>query len=134
MNFSVQNSSEYYQRNTNPYYNCYLDYDMAKATESFVYILECKDGSLYTGYTTDVQRRMNEHQQGVGSKYVRSRGFHRLLYLERQKTRSSAMIRERQIKTFSPVKKYQLQYSNQNILSDIDELIDVCKNLTSIDT
>ena len=64
----------------------------------FVYIIECKDGSLYTGITTDMERRFAEHQQGEGGHYTRSRGVTRVVYTEPHPDRSSASKREALIK------------------------------------
>lgn len=63
-----------------------------------VYILECMDGSLYTGIATDLARRFREHQNGVGSRYTRSRGARRIVYSEICANRSAAGRREAYIK------------------------------------
>lgn len=65
----------------------------------FVYILECDDGTLYTGYTTDVPRRLKEHNAGTASRYTRGRLPVRLLYFERFSSKSRAMKREAEIKS-----------------------------------
>lgn len=67
----------------------------------FVYIIECKDHTLYTGIATDVARRFEEHKKGIGSRYTRSRGVLRVLYSEKRKTRSAALKREAAIKKLS---------------------------------
>jgi putative endonuclease len=67
----------------------------------FVYIIECKDGSLYTGITTDVLRRFREHQKGVGAHYTRAKGVKKIVYKESCSDRSSASKREAQIKRLS---------------------------------
>ncbi len=64
----------------------------------WVYILECSDGSLYTGSTNGVRRRLAEHNKGRGSKYTRSRLPVVLRYVERARDRRSALRREFQIK------------------------------------
>ncbi len=74
----------------------------------FVYLLQCKDGSIYTGITTDVARRLAEHKAGKGSHYTRARGAKRMLYSEKKRTRSSALKREAEIKSWSRQKKLQL--------------------------
>ncbi len=56
----------------------------------FVYILRCADNSFYTGITTEVDRRMREHERGVGSKYVAAKGFDKVLYVLEVSTRSEA--------------------------------------------
>ena len=64
----------------------------------FCYILECSDGTYYTGWTTDPQRRLSQHNRGSGSRYTRTRHPARLVYVEEQPDRGSAMRREIQIK------------------------------------
>lgn len=56
----------------------------------YVYILRCADETLYTGYTTDLDRRVKEHNQGQGAKYTRGRKPVELVYSEEYRTRSSA--------------------------------------------
>lgn len=67
----------------------------------FVYILQSQDGRYYIGYTTDLKRRMAAHKSGKGAKFTRAFGFGKLLYSERHSTKSLAMKREAQLKTFS---------------------------------
>lgn len=76
---------------------------MAKASGSkwFVYMLRCADGSLYTGITTDVNRRCQQHNAGTASRYARSRGPIRLVYQEAHADRSQASKREAAIKALS---------------------------------
>lgn len=64
----------------------------------FCYILECADGSFYTGWTTDPERRVKQHNCGRGAKYTRMHRPVKLVYVEEQADRSSAMKRERKIK------------------------------------
>ena len=64
----------------------------------FVYILECGDGSFYTGVTTDVDARMNAHAEGRGSKYVYLKGFRKLLRAKSCKDKSDACKCEYAIK------------------------------------
>ncbi|MDD3647388.1 MAG: GIY-YIG nuclease family protein [Candidatus Dojkabacteria bacterium] len=64
----------------------------------YIYILLCKDNSLYTGFTTDIAKRLEDHRSGRGSKYVRSRLPVKLIYSERFRSKSRAMKREAQIK------------------------------------
>lgn len=63
-----------------------------------VYILECADGSLYTGITNDLQRRLSAHRAGTASRYTRSRGVRGIIYTEIRRTKSAALRREIQIK------------------------------------
>ena len=74
----------------------------------FTYMVECGDGSLYTGYTTDVNRRTREHNTGKGAKYTRSRLPVRLVYYEAYETKSLAMHREYELKRLTREKKLKL--------------------------
>lgn len=75
----------------------------------YVYILECNDGTLYTGYTTDLVRRVYEHNYtNLGAKYTRVRRPVKLLYNEEYHTRSEACKREYQIKQLSRKDKLSL--------------------------
>jgi len=67
----------------------------------YVYVLECADGTYYTGYTTDVERRVAEHDAGEGAKYTRGRTPVELVHVEEYDTRSAAMSREHEIKSLS---------------------------------
>ncbi|MDH3353217.1 MAG: GIY-YIG nuclease family protein [Nanoarchaeota archaeon] len=64
----------------------------------FVYILECQDGSFYTGVTNDIDKRMKAHAEGKGSKYVQRKGFRKLLRTKECIDRSDAQKAECQIK------------------------------------
>jgi putative endonuclease len=74
----------------------------------FVYVLQCEDGSLYTGITTDLARRLKEHKSGLGGSYTRSHKAKKFLYSEKKRTRSSALKREAEIKSWPRKKKLQL--------------------------
>ncbi len=74
----------------------------------FVYIIECEDGSLYTGATNNLGRRFKEHKAGKGSKYVRSRKAAKLIFWEEYDNKYDAYKRESEIKGFSRQKKLQL--------------------------
>ncbi len=74
----------------------------------YTYIAECSDGSLYTGYTTDLEKRLLVHNRGEGARYTRGRLPVHLVYWERHETRSAAMAREAQIKRWSRKKKQEL--------------------------
>jgi len=74
----------------------------------YVYVVECSDGTLYTGYTTDVDRRIEEHNSGEGAKYTRGRTPVRLVHTEEYGTRSVAMSREAEIKSMSRGEKEEL--------------------------
>lgn len=73
-----------------------------------VYILRCADGTLYTGVTTDVQRRFNAHQTGKGAKYTRGRGPLELVYREECLDKGAALKRELAIKGLSREEKLKL--------------------------
>ncbi len=73
-----------------------------------VYILRCGDGTLYTGITTDVQRRLEEHLIGKGAKYTRGRAPLKLVYTEVCETKSGALKRELAIKALKRAEKKKL--------------------------
>ncbi|MCF6411938.1 GIY-YIG nuclease family protein [Pseudalkalibacillus salsuginis] len=73
-----------------------------------VYILECCDGTLYTGYTNDIDKRLIAHQQGKGAKYTRGRTPVELVYMEFHLTKSDAMKAEYQIKQLNKKEKQRL--------------------------
>jgi len=73
-----------------------------------VYILECADGSLYTGITTDLERRVTEHEAGQGAKYTKGRNPFKLVYSEHCDDRATASRREIKIKAMSRSKKLGL--------------------------
>ena len=74
----------------------------------FVYVLRCRDDSLYTGYTDDVRHRLKTHQSGKGAKYTRSRLPVTLVYQEELPDKSSALRREAAIKRLTRQEKLQL--------------------------
>lgn len=74
----------------------------------FVYILQCSDGTLYTGIATDVRRRFAEHLAGTGAKYTRSHPPKKIVYQQRFKTRSQALKREAEIKNLTRKEKLAL--------------------------
>ena len=74
----------------------------------FVYLILCGDDTIYTGITTDVERRFKEHQEGTASKYTRARKARKVLYTEQFPTRSSALKRESEIKSWKREKKLKL--------------------------
>ena len=78
----------------------------------FLYIVECKDQSLYTGITTDLVRRVNEHNLGVGAKSLRGKRPVKLVYSEIYDTRSDAHKRENTIKSWK--REYKLRLISQN--------------------
>ena len=74
----------------------------------FLYILKCLDGTFYTGITNDLERRLKMHQAGKASKYTRTRRPVEMLYSEKCGDRSSALIRECEVKDWPRVKKEKL--------------------------
>lgn len=76
--------------------------------EWFVYILECADGSLYTGITNNIEKRLQQHQDGTGAKYTRGRAPHAVVFQESHPDRASASRRENEIKSLERNKKLAL--------------------------
>jgi putative endonuclease len=74
----------------------------------FIYIVECRDGSLYTGITNDLDRRVREHNEGSAARYTRSRRPVALRYHEQVPSRSEALMRECAVKLLSRKEKDQL--------------------------
>jgi putative endonuclease len=74
----------------------------------FVYMVECADRTLYTGWTTNVERRLQTHNAGKGARYTRERGPVQLVYLEEVPSRSAALKRELVIKQMRRVDKLKL--------------------------
>lgn len=81
-----------------------------------VYMLRCADGSLYTGWTYDIEKRLAAHSDGSGAKYTRSRLPVELVYLEHVQDKSSALKREAAVKKLTAHKKRLLLSSNENEL------------------
>lgn len=78
------------------------------ATAWVVYILRCRGGSLYTGITTDPDRRLKQHNAGTASRYTRSKRPVKMIYREEQPTRSDALKREAAIKRLTRAAKLKL--------------------------
>lgn len=74
----------------------------------YVYIVECKDGTLYTGWTIDIKQRLTEHNQGKGAKYTRGRIPVVLKYLEEVGSKPEALKREFSIKQLARAEKIAL--------------------------
>ena len=73
-----------------------------------LYVLECKDGTLYTGITDDLERRLAVHRAGKGAKYTRGRGPLTLRYVEECEDHSSALRREYAVKQLKKAEKLAL--------------------------
>ncbi|MDK9866917.1 MULTISPECIES: GIY-YIG nuclease family protein [Staphylococcus] len=74
----------------------------------YIYIVKCKDGSLYTGYAKDIEKRVEKHNKGQGAKYTKIRRPVELVYQEIFDTKSEALKREYEIKTYSRQQKLVL--------------------------
>lgn len=75
---------------------------------AFVYILQCNDGTYYTGYAVDLDKRLQQHQAGIACKYTRGRRPVALVYWEECENKSQAMSREAQIKKLQRNQKEKL--------------------------
>lgn len=75
---------------------------------SYTYILRCADGTLYTGWTNDLEQRLRAHNAGTGSKYTRVRRPVELVYFEEHSTKEQAMSREWHIKRLTREEKQKL--------------------------
>ncbi|PAV28547.1 endonuclease [Virgibacillus profundi] len=76
--------------------------------EHIVYMLKCKDNSLYTGYTNNLEHRVKMHTEGKGAKYTRGRGPFQVVYIEKFPTKEKAMQKEYEIKQLDRKEKFQL--------------------------
>lgn len=76
--------------------------------DAYVYILRCKDDSLYTGWTNDIVHRLAAHRAGKGAKYTKGRSPLVLVYLEKLKDKSEALKREAAIKSLTRTNKLAL--------------------------
>jgi putative endonuclease len=79
-----------------------------KTTSYYVYLLLCDDGSYYTGYTSNVDSRLERHEKGHGARYTRMHRPMKLVHVEEFKTRRAAMRREWSIKALTHDQKYNL--------------------------
>lgn len=73
-----------------------------------VYLLECGDGTIYTGITNDLEKRLAKHRAGTASNYTRARGAIRILYTEEQPSKGAALKREAEIKRLPRAAKLDL--------------------------
>jgi len=80
--------------------------------EGYLYILECSDGTYYTGSTIDIERRLQEHQAGEGSIYTKRRRPVKLIYLEEFDGIDEAFYREKQVQGWSRKKKEAMMAGN----------------------
>lgn len=82
--------------------------------KNFVYILKCRDGTLYTGWTNDLGRRVAAHNAGQGAKYTKSRRPVELLYFEELSSKSEALKREAAIKKMSRSEKLRMIHKEKS--------------------
>lgn len=82
---------------------------------AYVYMLRCKDGTLYTGWTNNLEHRLAQHQQGKGAKYTRGRTPLELVYYEELADKESALKRECAIKKLTRQEKLQLIDENSEV-------------------
>lgn len=92
--------------------------------KGFMYILECSDGSYYTGSTKDLVKRMEEHQSGNGANHTKKRLPVKLVYYEEFDRIDTAFEREKQVQGWSRVKKEALISSQKELLHGLSE----CQN------
>lgn len=81
---------------------------------NYVYIIRCKDNSLYTGWTNNLEKRFKAHCEGKGAKYTKGRGPLKLVYFEKYDTKQEAMKREYFIKRLSRKEKLELIKKGNN--------------------
>ena len=79
---------------------------------SYIYILECADGTLYTGWTNDLNSRVNAHNSGIGAKYTKCRLPVKLVYSQVLENKSLALKREIEIKKMTRLQKFDLMLNN----------------------
>ncbi|HWQ77703.1 MAG TPA: GNAT family N-acetyltransferase [Anaerovoracaceae bacterium] len=84
------------------------EYEALQGKTHYIYIIQCADGTLYTGWTTDLDGRIEAHNRGAGAKYTRGRGPVRLLYSEVFDTKGEALRREKRIKKLGRAGKLKL--------------------------
>lgn len=93
---------------------------MDAARKWYLYIIRCRGNTLYTGITTDVDRRFAAHYAGKGAKYTRGRGPLELVYREECGDHSAALIRECQVKAMTRLEKETLIQSGEIVRSSLD--------------
>ena len=91
--------------------------------KAFMYVVECRDGSYYTGYTTDIKKRVAVHNSGKGAKYTRARLPVKLIYAQGFASKEEAMSAEALLKRKKRPQKEQFLSENQdrNLLSYFEE-------------
>ncbi|MFS9260125.1 GIY-YIG nuclease family protein [Streptococcus infantis] len=91
--------------------------------KAYMYVVECRDGSYYTGYTTDVKKRIAVHNSGKGAKYTRARLPVKLIYVQGFDSKEEAMSAEVLLKRKKRAQKERFLSENQekNLLSHFEE-------------
>ncbi|CEG29533.1 GIY-YIG nuclease family protein [Bacillus sp. B-jedd] len=84
-----------------------------EATKHYFYVLLCRDGSYYGGYTTDLDRRIRHHNEGKGAKYTRGRGPVKLIFSKAFPTKTEAMREEYRFKRLPRLKKEEFLASER---------------------
>lgn len=87
---------------------------------NYTYIIECRDGKFYTGWTNCIEKRIQDHNSGKGAKFTRGRGPVKLRYLEISETKSKALKREAAIKKLTRSEKEKL-IADQNLIKLLEE-------------
>src|SRR6266702_7981082 len=98
--------------------------EQARAMPWFLYLIECSDGSVYTGIATDVQARFDKHCSGTGARYTRSRKPVRLLASFELADRSSASRAEYRVKQLAPAQKWELASGARTLESVLPAVIE----------
>ena len=86
---------------------------MTSGERNYTYLLRCSDGSLYCGWTNDLEKRLASHNAGTGGKYTRTRRPVELVYYEEHPTKQEAMQREYRIKRLTRLEKLNLINSGE---------------------
>lgn len=97
---------------------------MEEERKNYTYIIQCKDGTYYTGWTNRIRKRIKDHNNGKGARYTRGRGPVKLVYLEISDTKEQAMKREAAIKKLTRSEKEKLikMTASEEILKDMKEI------------
>jgi putative endonuclease len=89
--------------------------------EAFVYILQCSNGTYYTGSTTDLEKRIIQHQVGEAANYTKKHGPVKLVYFEQFTNIQDAFLREKQVQNWSRKKKEALIHGNLEALKKLSQ-------------
>ena len=91
----------------------------------YTYIIRCKNNSLYTGYTTDIERRTKEHKAGINSKYTKAKGFDKLEVYFKANSKSDAMKLEYYIKKLNRNKKLWIINNPMLFIEEVKDMFQV---------